>query len=94
MIWSTLQSCQYDTGNCYGPFGGVLARIIDAEGNAQSGDEELPAWPSDDANLTVFPNGDVGWAFVDSLPSYTERLDTTSLPPSRTLSVARLRACQ
>ena len=94
MIWSTLQSCQYDTGNCYGPFGGVFARIIDDEGNAQSGDEELPAWPSDDANLTVFPNGDVGWAFVDSLPSYTERLDTTSLPPSQTLSVARLRACQ
>jgi hypothetical protein len=94
MIWTTLQSCQYDNGNCYGPFGAVLARIIDAEGNAQSGDEELPAWPSDAAGLTVFANGDVGWAFVDSLPSYTERLDPTTLPASRTLSVARLRLCQ
>lgn len=94
MIWSTLQSCQYVNGNCYGPFGSVLARIIDAQGNAQSGDEELPAWPTDDAGLAVFPNGDVGWAFVDSRPSYTGRLVTTSLPASRTISVARLRACQ
>jgi hypothetical protein len=94
VIWNELQSCAYDTGNCYGPFGGTFARIIDAEGNAQSGDEQLPAWPTDDAGLTVFPNGDVGWAFVDTLPSYAGRLAPTTLPPSQTLQVARLRACQ
>jgi hypothetical protein len=94
MIWSTLQSCQYDTGNCYGPFGGTFARIIDAAGNPQSGDEELPAWPTDDASLAVFPDGDVGWAFVASRPSYTGRLDPTTVPALHTLSVARLRACQ
>jgi hypothetical protein len=94
MIWSILQSCQYDTGNCYGPFGGTFARIIDAAGNAQSGDEQLPARPTDDANLAVFPNGDVGWAFVDALPNYTARIDpTTTIPTAHTLSIARLRVC-
>jgi hypothetical protein len=95
VIWARLQSCQYDTGNCYGPFDGVFARIIDAAGNAQSGDEQLPAWPTDDANLTVFPGGDIGWAFVDALPSYTGRIGpTTTVPPRHTLSIARLQACQ
>ena len=94
VIWSTLESCQYDVGNCYGPFGGVFARLIDTEGNPLGADEELPAGPTDEANLVVFPNGDVGWAFVDATADYTTRLDDpASVPAQRTLSVARLRAC-
>lgn len=94
VIWSALGSCRYLNGNCYGAFAGTFARIVDADGNPLSADEALPAWPSDDADLAVFPNGDIGWAFVDVRPNYVGQLDASTVPKVQALHVARLAYCQ
>jgi hypothetical protein len=93
LLWSTIAGCNYINGNCYGTLVGTYVRIIDAEGHALTSDELIPAWAPDNSNLVLFPNQDVGWAFVNLRPSYTQRIDVASAPAASTVRVARMKYC-
>jgi hypothetical protein len=55
--------------------------------------------PNTADDITVFPNGDLGWGFVpDEARSYANELQldrngVASVPSKRRVSVARLRYC-
>lgn len=92
-------SREQDTETCYGDYDGTHFRLMDSQGQFLTTDEAVPAPPNSRDDLVVFPNGDVGWAFVpDGKRNYSDslRLDSRGVPDvhaRRQISIARLIHC-
>lgn len=88
-----------NTQTCFGDYTGTHFRLMDAKAEFLTADEVLPAPPNSRDDMVVFPNGDVGWAFVpDSNRNYSGTLPLDShqvpdVPARRQLSIARLIQC-
>lgn len=100
VVWDTITDLQCKDGTCLGQYAGTHARLMDSSGTFLTPDETIDAPPNGDDNLSVFPNGDVGWAFVAESPgrSYASALALDSdgvpaVPSKREIRVARLRYC-
>jgi hypothetical protein len=96
MTWERIENPRCTDRTCWGPYSGTVARVIDLDGNPLSADASLTATPPNTSeDLAVFPNGDIGWAFVaDPDRSYENPVQRNArLPSKRQLSVARLRVC-
>jgi hypothetical protein len=82
---------------CLGDYTGTHFVLIDTQGNQLTADELLPAPPNSRDDLTLFPNGDVGWAFVpDAARNYNSTLEPQKIPQlvtKRQISIARLLYC-
>jgi hypothetical protein len=95
VTWERIEKPRCTDRTCWGPYGGTRARLVDLDGNAVSADAELTTPPNTGEDISVFPNGDLGWVFVaDADRSYESPLmNAQRLPSKRRLSVARLRVC-
>jgi hypothetical protein len=101
MIWERIESprCTNDR-TCWGPYSGTVARMMDLNGNALSADTPLTEIPNSGDDLTMFPEGDLGWAYVVEEdrsyqnPLREDRSGSLHLPSKRVLNVARMRVCE
>jgi hypothetical protein len=72
---------------------------MDLDGRWVTPDEIISVTPNDDEDIRVFPNGDLGFAFVDFANRNRKVMSplgdggVPGIPPVRTLSVARLAYC-
>jgi len=88
----------YDV-TCLGSYTGTHFMLIDTQGNPLMPDEVLPAPPNSRDDMALFPNGDVGWAFVpDPARDYNTTLNVDAqkvplVPAIRQISIARLLYC-
>jgi hypothetical protein len=98
-VWETISDLSCTGMSCFGTRVGTLARLMDRNGNWVSPETLIDAVPNTGDDIVVFPNGDLGWAFVpDPARSYanevqTDRNGVASVPSKRRVSVARLRYC-
>jgi hypothetical protein len=95
VVWDAAENLRCTSLTCFGDYRGTHARLADLEGNFVTPDETIVAVPNTSEDLAMFPNGDVGWAFVPE-PDRTyanQLMNTTRLPSKRRISVARLRVC-
>jgi hypothetical protein len=93
MIWDSIENPTCNAQVCFGTYGGTYARLIDRDGNELTSDTLIRAVPNSGDDLSVYPNGDVAWAYVaDSARDY----QPLSAPRStkRRISIARLRYCE
>jgi hypothetical protein len=100
VVWDAIESLRCGPQTCLGDYAGTHARLVDVHGNFLSADALIPAVPNTNEDLEIFPDGDIGWAFVaEGSRSYADPVltgdggSTPALPASRTLSVARLTYC-
>lgn len=104
VAWDNVENinCSGDpiTETCFGDYTGTHFRLMDTQGNFLTPDEVLPAPPNSRDDMVIFPNGDVGWAFVpDSGRNYSDVLPTNPqtkvplVPAIRKISIARLLYC-
>lgn len=96
VTWERIENPRCTDRTCWGPYSGTVARVVDLDGNALSADAALTTPPNTSEDLAVFPNGDIGWAFVaDPDRSYENPVQRSAkLPSKRQLSIARLRVCE
>jgi hypothetical protein len=77
-----------------GKFQGTHLRLLSAEGNFLSDDEIVQGAPiTENDGPVVFPNGDVGWAFVNPKPDYSRIIPEPTGSTLQSLSIARVRLC-
>jgi hypothetical protein len=97
MVWDSVENAQCMNGTCQGTYGGTHARLLDANGHFLSPEETIDAPPNSSEDITVFPNGDLGWAFAAEQRDYTKPLDVVdgvpNVPPVRQINIARLTYC-
>lgn len=101
--WDSIENfdCHRNPYNvtCFGDYTGTHFQILDTQGNPLMSDEVLPAPPNSRDDMVLFPNGDVGWAFVpDEDRNYKTTLDVDArkvplVPSRRQLRIARLLYC-
>jgi hypothetical protein len=96
VTWERIENPRCTDRMCWGPYSGTRARLIDLEGNPLSADAVLTTPPNTGDDIAVFPNLDLGWAFVaDDQRSYENPVNPQQRPASkRQLSVARMRVCE
>lgn len=100
VVWDTLQEPECSYAMCFGKYGGTLAGLIDHDGQLLSPPALLSAVPNTGEDIMVFPNGDLGWAYVAEAERHTAaplpvtRSGELRVPVKRELSVARLRYCE
>jgi hypothetical protein len=88
-----------NTETCFGNYTGTHFRLMDTQGNFLTPDEVLTAPPNSRDDMVIFPNGDVGWAFVpDPDRNYSDILpvDAQKVPlvaAKRQIGIARLIYC-
>jgi hypothetical protein len=99
--WDNVVDVRCDNGlTCFGRYDGTIARLTDLEGNFLTPETRIRAVPNTGEDISVFPNLDLGWAYVpDDDRSYSEPLQVdratqlARVEPKRRLAVARLRYC-
>jgi len=94
--WEEFDNLQCNGQTCDGTFGGTHARLLDASGSFVSPDEIISATPNELEDIRVFPNGDLGFAFVnvaDRDRTEEPSRDAGAATPVRTLNVARVAYC-
>ena len=97
LTWEAFGDLRCNTQTCEGTFQGTHARLIDATGRPSSADETIAATPNELEDIRLFPDGDLGFAFVDV--ANRDRVAQLSgdggapAPAVRTLSVARIDYC-
>lgn len=99
VVWDNVEVLRCTEWTCWGTYTGTSARLIDRNGNFVTPDVRIDAPPNSEQDIVVFPNGDLGWAFVpDDARNYAEPLPNIrgipNLPAKRRLSIARLRYCE
>ncbi len=88
-----------NTETCFGNYTGTHFRLMDTQGHFLTPDEVLTAPPNSRDDMVIFPNGDVGWAFVpDPARNYADILpvDAQKVPlvdAKRQIAIARLIYC-
>ena len=109
MAWDAVESVDCSRVDfhvtCFGTYAGTHFQLIDLQGKAMGPDEILPAPPNERDDLAVFPNGDVGWAYVPdagrnyasplagALSPLNSNVRVPSVPSLRKIDVARLLYC-
>jgi hypothetical protein len=103
VAWDSVENvdCHVNPYNvtCFGDYTGTHFQLFDTQGNPLISDEVLPAPPNSRDDMVLFPNGDVGWAFVpDDDRNYKTALDVDArkvplVPTRRQLRIARLLYC-
>lgn len=80
---------------CVGDYGGMRFRLMDFNGNWVDDAERLEVRPPDEDEMAVFPNRDIGFAFVDHDIPYGQQnaLELSNPPPFNELKIARLGYC-
>jgi hypothetical protein len=95
--WEVFDDLQCNGQTCDGAYRGTHARLLDAAGHFVSPDEIIGATPNELEDIRVFPNGDLGFAFVDVADrNRSERASREAGPPApsvRKLKVARVAYC-
>ena len=99
VVWDNIERLNCTARTCWGTYTGTSARLIDLQGNFLTPDVRIDAPPNSEQDIVVFPNNDLGWAFVpDDARNYAEPLPNNrgvpTVPTKRRLSVARLRYCE
>jgi hypothetical protein len=99
VVWDNLEALSCTEWTCWGKYTGTSARLADLNGSFLTPDVRIGAPPNSEQDIVVFPNGDLGWAFVpDDARNYTEPLPNNrgipTVPAKRQLSIARLRYCE
>jgi hypothetical protein len=98
-VWETIREMSCTAMSCFGTRVGTIARLMDRNGVWVGPETPIDAVPNTADDIAVFPNGDLGWAFVpEDARSYANELQTDSrgvatVPSKRRVSVARLRYC-
>jgi hypothetical protein len=96
--WEAFGDLRCNSQTCEGTFQGTHARLLDAAGHFLSPDEILDATPNELEDIRVFPNGDLGFAFVDVADRNRSAQPSGSAsapaPAVRTLNVARIAYCR
>jgi hypothetical protein len=97
VVWDRLTDLHCTSFTCFGTYAATIARLADFDGNFVTPEEHISAPPNNGDDINVFPNGDLGWAFVpDDSRNYTTALTDdrlARLPKKRIINVARLRYC-
>jgi len=94
LVWNTITSPQCSDGLCLGAYGGTHFRLMYLDGTFVGPEEVIDAPPNDGDDIVVFPNGDLGWAYVGGPRDYSAVLvNPSSAPPMRQISVAKLMYC-
>ncbi len=98
-VWDNIESLRCDVRTCWGTYTGTSARLLDLQGKFATPDVRIDAPPNSEQDLVVFPNGDIGWAFVpDPNRNYDAPLQNDrgipAVEPRQRLSMARLRYCE
>ena len=99
VVWDNIAGLNCTLRTCWGTYTGTSARLIDLQGNFLTPDVRIDAPPNSEQDIVVFPNNDLGWAFVpDDERNYAQPLPNNRgipmVPAKRRLSVARLRYCE
>jgi hypothetical protein len=100
VVWDSIENISCSMTTCFGTYAGTYARLIDVGGNSLSDDELITSPPSSGDDLVVYPNGDLGWAYVpDDQRNYEGALpaDANQVPlvrAKREIRVARMRYCE
>ena len=97
LIWESVdvENVRGETG--FGSYVGTFAQLFDANGDALSAAESIPARPSYGDDIARYANGDLGWAFVPVTRNYSRPFDANAAaaePRGHTLSLARLEYCE
>jgi hypothetical protein len=99
VVWDNVEALRCTEWTCWGTYTGTSARLMDLNGNFLTPDVRIDAPPNSEQDIVVFPNGDLGWAFVrDEARDFAEPLPNNrgipTVPPKQQLSIARLRYCE
>jgi hypothetical protein len=99
VVYDNVEALSCTEWTCWGTYTGTSARLIDLNGKFLTPDLRIDAPPNSEQDIVVFPNGDLGWAFVpDGARNYTEPLPNNrgipTVPAKQQLSIARLRYCE
>jgi hypothetical protein len=99
VVWDNINQVRCNEWTCWGSYAGTSARLMDLQGNFLTPDVRIDAPPNSEQDLIVFPNGDVGWAFVpDDTRNYDAPLagdrGIPSVPSRHRVSIARLHYCE
>ena len=95
VAYSVYENAVCDT-TCIGDDAGMRFRLMDLDGNWIGDPETLAVRPPDEDEMIVFPNGDIGFVFVDHGTAYGQRnAPELSDPPNiNELKIARIRYCE
>ncbi|MET0387663.1 MAG: hypothetical protein ABW321_16960 [Polyangiales bacterium] len=99
ILWDAIEGLSCTERTCWGTYTGTFARLVDYQGNRLTPDTPIDAPPNSEQDLVIFPDGDIGWAFVpDDSRNYAAPLTTSNgvpnVPVKRTVGIARLRYCE
>ncbi|HET9954031.1 MAG TPA: hypothetical protein VFQ61_05990 [Polyangiaceae bacterium] len=101
MVWDSVEELRWiNDQTCFGTYTGTHLRLIDLAGNPVSDDEVIAVPPNAEDEIVVYPNGDLGWAFVRedargyAGPLRSDRDGVPDVPTKRLLSIVRMRYCQ
>ncbi|MFZ5893052.1 MAG: hypothetical protein ACOY0T_18475 [Myxococcota bacterium] len=100
LIWDSVAVTNMLGETGFGTYQGTFARVFDTTGTALGPAERLPAPPNGSDSISVYSNGDLGWAFVsDEARSYASPLmldnqGIPQVPARRSLALARLVYCE
>ncbi len=97
IVWETVTNPQCNAGVCLGTYGGTYARLLKLDGSPASEAEIIEQTPNGADDIVVFPNHDLGWAFVPEVRDYSKTLSAPggvpAVPPVRQIGIARLAYC-
>jgi hypothetical protein len=97
LVWETVTSAQCKGGVCVGGYGGTHVRLLKLDGTFASQEEVIDAPPNGGDDIVVFPDGDLGWAFVPESRDYSTLLDAPNgvpnVPAARQIGIARFEYC-
>jgi hypothetical protein len=97
LVWETITTPQCKAGVCLGQYGGTHVRLLRLDGTFASAEEIIDAPPNGADDIVVFPDGDLGWAFVPETRDYSALLDAPNgvpnVPTVRQVDIARFEFC-
>jgi hypothetical protein len=97
LVWETVTNPQCKAGVCLGPYGGTHVRLIYTDGSFASEEETIAAPPNGADDIVVFPDLDLGWAFVPESRDYSALLSPSmtapNVPAVRQIAIARFAYC-
>jgi hypothetical protein len=98
VVWDRVEELRCGEWTCWGRYTGTRARHVTPDGSPLSDEVSIAAAPNTEDDIAVFPNGDLAWAYVEEDARNYDRplaleAGRPSVPAKRSLSIARLRAC-
>lgn len=97
VLWDSVAVSARRGETGFGAYQGTFAQLFDLSGNALGASELLNAPPNSWDDISVYANGDLGWAWVDAPRDYQQPLTPEDIPSqasTRNLKMARLEYCE